>query len=608
MLQYLLPRAFYSLLSTCILAYPKTSPNVPLLISFSTVAFTLFPSTSLEFAQAANDLFDHIVTLSILPYRIPLTSLTQLGARFPFSYLSVVRLARPLSVEARVNLVANLLALVPAARHAQLKSALPAYIRILSDIMESLPVGVFDPDAHYQAAEEKGTKEIIDSDDEDITVTVVAHFSSAKAEPLPHFDSRTLKRLKTLPSVPHLTSLITHAKSSKELVRFFIALTGVWPLEKKNVLSLVSSGWIREIYRFAVRTSPLGKDQNSVLDQSNAEEWPSMLLLADVYSELLSTMGDDEFFGTGNSKTRNPLNLDEVTQWTKQLLNIAYVLYWRDKDGGRTAASDVCPGLRVSWDTARDKITNCLVAIQTRECATHFSLSFETNLFHSTRKSFVPSGHWHVLHNQADLQGFVDAAAYEEEMVASESGADFPANRSRKQIADMSPRLGILKNIPFVVPFEVRVSMFRAFVEADRVRSGRPRFMHMDGRQVVRIRRDHVAEDGFNKLGGDDKEGGMDMKSLFQIEFIDRFGNVEAGIDGGGVFKEFFTSLCQEVFDTNRGLWVPNSQQELYPNPMSFATECESFIANVCSYTDVDGSQSLEVVSLHWKDSWEGDV
>ena len=47
-----------------------------------------------------------------------------------------------------------------------------------------------------------------------------------------------------------------------------------------------------------------------------------------------------------------------------------------------------------------------------------------------------------------------------------------------------------------------------------------------------------------------------------------------AGIDGGGVFKEFLTSLSKEVFDTDRGLWLANKKNELYPNPHSYATEC----------------------------------
>ena len=53
-----------------------------------------------------------------------------------------------------------------------------------------------------------------------------------------------------------------------------------------------------------------------------------------------------------------------------------------------------------------------------------------------------------------------------------------------------------------------------------------------------------------------------------------------AGVDGGGVFKEFFTSLCKEVFDTNHGLWLATAQNELYPNPHSYAKERE------CTFTD----------------------
>jgi acetyl-CoA acyltransferase 1 len=47
------------------------------------------------------------------------------------------------------------------------------------------------------------------------------------------------------------------------------------------------------------------------------------------------------------------------------------------------------------------------------------------------------------------------------------------------------------------------------------------------------------------------------------IDFLD----VEfcrAGIDGGGVFKEFFTSLCKEVFDTDRSLWLANKRNEKF--------------------------------------------
>ena len=45
------------------------------------------------------------------------------------------------------------------------------------------------------------------------------------------------------------------------------------------------------------------------------------------------------------------------------------------------------------------------------------------------------------------------------------------------------------------------------------------------------------------------------------------------GIDGGGVFKEFLTDLSKEVFDSDRGLWLANQKNELYPSHGSYATE-----------------------------------
>jgi hypothetical protein len=44
-------------------------------------------------------------------------------------------------------------------------------------------------------------------------------------------------------------------------------------------------------------------------------------------------MGDDEFFGTsgpGDTIARNPLTLDELACFGRQLLNIAFALYWRE--------------------------------------------------------------------------------------------------------------------------------------------------------------------------------------------------------------------------------------------------------------------------------------
>jgi hypothetical protein len=45
----------------------------------------------------------------------------------------------------------------------------------------------------------------------------------------------------------------------------------------------------------------------------------------------------------------------------------------------------------------------------------------------------------------------------------------------------------------------------------------------------------------------------------------------EAGIDAGGVFKEFLSSLVERAFDANFGLFLRNPAAQLYPNPDSAA-------------------------------------
>lgn len=107
-------------------------------------------------------------------------------------------------------------------------------------------------------------------------------------------------------------------------------------------------------------------------------------------------------------------------------------------------------------------------------------------------------------------------------------------------MAFISPRLGVLNNIPFAIPFSARVQIFRQFIANDSHQLGLDDWFNQSGRPKHRatIRRTSVAQDGFDQLGS----LGPALKERVAITFIDEFGNEEAGIDGGGVFKEFLTS------------------------------------------------------------------
>ena len=110
-------------------------------------------------------------------------------------------------------------------------------------------------------------------------------------------------------------------------------------------------------------------------DQSHAPHWPPLLFLVDLYNQALLTMGDDEFFSSSprtaassssSALARNPLSLDEITALSKQLLNIAFTLYWRED---QTNVQDSCvPGFaNLKWESVRERITKLLQAIHARE-------------------------------------------------------------------------------------------------------------------------------------------------------------------------------------------------------------------------------------------------
>ncbi|KAJ1726472.1 ubiquitin-protein ligase (E3), partial [Coemansia biformis] len=59
------------------------------------------------------------------------------------------------------------------------------------------------------------------------------------------------------------------------------------------------------------------------------------------------------------------------------------------------------------------------------------------------------------------------------------------------------------------------------------------------------------------------------FKYRIQISFVDEHGMPEAGVDGGGVFKEFLTSLVREAFDPRMGLFCATRSNSIYPDPDS---------------------------------------
>lgn len=157
----------------------------------------------------------------------------------------------------------------------------------------------------------------------------------------------------------------------------------------------------------------------------------------------------------------------------------------------------------------------------------------------------------------------------------------------RKYLESVTPRLEILQNMPFFIPFETRVEIFREFVIMDQVgRRGTAdpdewRFAQINSatgtisRHRAKVRRKNIFEDAFDQF----YELGDGLKEPIQIRFVDEFDTVEEGIDGGGVTKEFLTSITNEAFGAADGLeslFIENDEHLLYPNPSAIEERKES--------------------------------
>ncbi len=89
-----------------------------------------------------------------------------------------------------------------------------------------------------------------------------------------------------------------------------------------------------------------------------------------------------------------------------------------------------------------------------------------------------------------------------------------------------------------------------------------PRGRDVLGRHHGEIKRGQLFSDAMKSF----YELGDGLKEPIQITFVDQFGTREAGIDGGGVTKEFLTSVTNEAFSDEQGLFVTNKNNAYFPN------------------------------------------
>ncbi|GMT14871.1 hypothetical protein PFISCL1PPCAC_6168 [Pristionchus fissidentatus] len=165
-------------------------------------------------------------------------------------------------------------------------------------------------------------------------------------------------------------------------------------------------------------------------------------------------------------------------------------------------------------------------------------------------------------HGGPSLQPFLQHLI-DEAQSGSDSDSEEEMERERK-VARMSAHekrsLTIMRVVPFVVPFRHRVNMLKELIMEDKDKHSGKAMID------VSVRRTHLYEDALSDLS---QKNASSLRVPLRVSMKNWAGMSEAGIDGGGIFREFLTEVVKEGLDINRGLFTHTNDHLLYPNPLA---------------------------------------
>lgn len=116
----------------------------------------------------------------------------------------------------------------------------------------------------------------------------------------------------------------------------------------------------------------------------------------------------------------------------------------------------------------------------------------------------------------------------------------------------------LVTNVPSLVSFEDKERWFRA--EVDKLRNRLP-----SGSLRVTVDRMNLFEDSFRQMNGSIEE----LRGRLRVDF-----KGEGGVDAGGLAREWFEVIAQEIANPQYGLFKPSDDSAIQPNPKaSFVNE-----------------------------------
>lgn len=326
------------------------------------------------------------------------------------------------------------------------------------------------------------------------------------------------------------------------------------------------------------RTKYSNRVGSNVVDRLQA--YCAMVLFSDLFSHQLMALDDEELLSTytaenKDGKARSSILVADIIDQLRELL---YDLYWARpvvvNDYNIPASSDISKSDEELERHYRGRLllsgTKLWNALYER-----WSRLYRTAQFCGEEVWWFP----HLVTRDQDEDGAVGeriAAMNEMEMdlnddensVESTSmNIDQNINNKAENENDAlassfkDPKMArILTSIPQALPFDRRARLFSSLLVADIAKTQdeteamRNMMWSMQrgeegaeygGSEKVKIRRDNLYEDSMDQLG----KLGKKLRKRVQVTFVSQHtGEAEAGIDGGGLFREFVDDLIKDAF------------------------------------------------------------
>ncbi|GFP90797.1 E3 ubiquitin-protein ligase upl7 [Phtheirospermum japonicum] len=242
-----------------------------------------------------------------------------------------------------------------------------------------------------------------------------------------------------------------------------------------------------------------------------------LLLFCSTYSHLLLVLDDMEFYDK-----QVPFTLEQQQKIASMLNALVY--------------NSLSRGISSQYRSLVESAVRCMHLLYERDC----------------RRQFCHPSLW-LSPGKSNRMPIAVAARTHEAF----SGAD----------GSLSAGVGsVITIMPHVFPFDERVKMFREFVSMDKVSrrlAGEGAGPGSRSNEIV-IRRGHIFEDGMRQLNS----LGSKLKSAIHVSFVSESGLPEAGLDYGGLSKEFLTDISKLAFSPEYGLFSQTSTSDrlIIPN------------------------------------------